>query len=112
MSLEELVARLAWLNAQIEELTIQRDEIKTELRGLAVVDAEHPNAELQTENGTVALSVNRRLDVRKVMAAYPVTQYPRFYKPTPDTAALKKGLAPEAYEGLMSVVGEAKVTLR
>ena len=45
---------------------------------------------------------SRRLDKKKLMAAYPFAEHPELYKPEPDAAAVKKALEPEEYESLCS----------
>lgn len=109
----QLAREYAAIQAQIAALTERADEVKAKMRSLAQIDVDHPSAEIKTDAGlTITLSANRRIDVRKVMSLYPVHEYTHFYKATPNAAAIKAAISPDAYESLMSIVGEPKVSLR
>lgn len=111
--LDSLVQQHTLLTEQIEKLEAERTYVKGRMRELATVDAQTPSVVLESTSGLkVTVAVNRRLDAAALAQRYPVTRYPMFYKAVPDTAALKATLSPIEYEGLMAIVGEAKVTIR
>lgn len=110
---ENLARELAMIKSRIEQLEARADEVKAKMRALAKLDEQHPNAEIKTPSGlTIGLALNRRIDVRRVMATYPVHEYPHFYKAVPNTTVIKAEIGQNAYDRLMAVSGEAKVTLR
>lgn len=73
------------LDAQVKELTKQRDAIKVKLLKYA---EEHDN-KAETANYTVVRIPAYRFDAGKVMKAFPPSKYPDFYKLTVDTEAVK-----------------------
>lgn len=87
---QELVAEYIDLQAQIAERQERVDQIKALLADLDVGKHDY-------DTGTVTISPNRRLDAGAFTKAFPVTQHPAFYKPSPNTTAIKKEIGENAY---------------
>lgn len=104
VDLEQLTRERATITAQIDELTARKSAIDDLYR-------EHLDFGTTPLAGLkVSIQHNRRLDPAKVMAAYPVTACPEIYKPTIDTTAIKKHIAPIDLEPFY-VEGVAKVVV-
>ena len=88
MTNSELAARRDHLDEQIKRLTDERDQINDLIR--------ENNGMGNNEAGdwTIQLQVNRQLDKARFMQRFPVAQYPHFYQPTVDSAAIKQFIAP------------------
>lgn len=100
-----IVKEYVRLAEQREHINQQMDAIKAELRGLGT--GSHEIAGVK-----VSISPNRRIDPKLVEQEFPVAKHPELYKATPDTAALRKHLAPIRVEQLMTEIGEPKVSIK
>lgn len=88
IDLDAITAERAQLVALIDELTQRKNAIDDVYREHLVFGT-HTLAGLR-----VSVQHNRRLDNAAIMQAYPVTACPELYKPTIDTTAVKKYIAP------------------
>jgi predicted nuclease with TOPRIM domain len=85
--LRNLAARYTEINEQLERLEEEKSMIAEEFRSLG--QGNH-----DAGDWTVQVTKNRRLDNAAFEAAFPVAQYPQFYKPTVDISAAKEEIAP------------------
>jgi len=102
--LQNLVREYAELQARTAPDLARMDEIKKHLRALDY--GSHDIAGLK-----ISVSRNTRLDAKAFSEKYPVLQFPHFYKSAPDSAAIKKHLAPVEIEDL-STEGDPRVTIK
>lgn len=87
--------------AELEQLAMHRAKIAEEIKNLDDLRKEYDEkiaglaGEGTTPAGDYKITVTRprRLDAKKIEAAYPVTQHPTFYKRAVDTTAVKKAIA-------------------
>lgn len=100
----DLAREYATLQDRVAPDLARIDEIKKLMRGLDY--GTHDVAGLK-----VSVARNSRLDAAAFAAKYPVLQHPGLYKSAPDSAAIKKNLAPAEIETL-SVAGEPRVTIK
>lgn len=95
--------------ADLEQLAMHRAKIAEEIKNLDDIRKEYDEkiAALAGEGTTqagafkVTVTVPKRLDAKKIEAAFPVAQYPTFYKRAVDTTAVKDHIAKvdlEAYQ--------------
>ena len=102
--LQDLVREYADLQARTAPDLARMDEIKKHLRALDY--GSHDIAGLK-----ITVARNARLDAGAFAEKYPVLQYPHLYKSAPDSAAIKKHLAPVEVENL-SNEGDPRVTIK
>ncbi|PWH05218.1 hypothetical protein DEO23_14150 [Brachybacterium endophyticum] len=87
--------------SELEELAMHRAKIAEETKNLDTLRKEYDEkiaalaGEGTTQAGPYKISVTRarRLDAKKIEAAYPVAQHPEIYKRAVDTDAFKKTVA-------------------
>ena len=105
MTTEELVARRVHLKDQAERIADELKQIDEKLREAFKFGNNDAG------DWTVQLSHNRQLDKARFMQRFPVAQYPHFYQPTVDTAAIKDFIAPRELEAFYNE-GAAKIAVK
>lgn len=90
-NIEQTCQQILHLDAQIAQLTDQADQLRAHL---AALGAGKHNAGPYS----VQITVAKRLDAKKLQAAYPVAQNPAFYQPKLSTTAVRKHLSQAALE--------------
>lgn len=103
--LQALTHQYTDLTYTINEATDRRKHIAEQIVALTG-PGKHP-----VDGLTVSVTVPRRLDAKALAAAYPVTQNPILYKPTIDTAAVRKHIADAALDAFKTE-GNPVVTIR
>lgn len=91
--LADLAGAYASINAKIEELQEAKESIRDQIITLAGGFGTKAAGNLK-----VQIRHNRRLNQGRLIEAYPADEFPDLYKPTPDTTALKRYIAPAALE--------------
>ena len=102
---QRLAREYALLASEVEPMQARMDEIKKIFRNDLDFGA-HDIAGLK-----ITVAHNARFDAKKAAEIYPVDKYPAFYKTAPDSAAIKRAVAPAVYEAL-SNEGEPRVTIK
>lgn len=94
MTLAQTASRIQTINTQITQLTDEKNQLEDHIRTLI------PEGETREEDGyTISVRKGaRRLDTKKLAAAYPATHNPEYYKPTIDTTAIKRHIPTVALE--------------
>lgn len=101
---EDLVREYAALRDDLERITARKKEIEKALRDLDY--GSHDIAGV-----TIQIQHNRRLDPALLEDRYPVAKFPHFYRPSVNTAQVRKQLAPAEIDEL-SKEGDKKVLLK
>lgn len=102
---QRLAKEYALLASEVEPMQARMDEIKKIFRN----DLDFGTHDISGLKVTVAH--NARFDAKKAAEIYPADKYPAFYKTAPDSAAIKRAVAPAVYEAL-SNEGEPRVTIK
>ena len=100
-----LAAELANVLDAKKRLETREKDIKAMLRALG--EGTHEAGALK-----VIVSPNRRVSESRVKEHFPITEFPHFWKQSPNLDVIKASIAPLMYENLMSPVGDPKVTVK
>lgn len=102
----------------LEQLVLERQKHKETIDALNqrvdtinAILADHLPAGGTVAGYTVTVTTPRRLDPRKIEAAFPVAQHPEFYKRAIDTTAVRKHIAEVELEQYMTE-GKPTVTVK
>lgn len=98
-----VIAELAQVQEAKEKLEDREKELKAMVRQLGF--GEH-----KFTTGGISITPNRRLSAEKAEAAYPIADYPMFYKTSPDSPVIKAKIGQEKYDELMVEIGDPKVS--
>ena len=102
---EQLVREYAELEARIGPDLARMDEIKKYLRG----DLDYGSHEIS--GCKVSIGRNARFNAKRFEAAYPPVEYPQYYKPAPNTAAIKDDLSANQLREFQDE-GDPRVTIK
>lgn len=111
--LQDQLAPLAEHLAEVQRAVagLKREEAQIRAAIRALTDTAGPGT-YGAGNHAITISLNRRLDLDAVAAAYPPAQYPNLYTLKPDTALVRANLTPAQVDDLMVEAGEPRITVR
>lgn len=93
-SIQDAARQLAFIESEISGLTEQADQLRAYL-STRLGNGKHAAGQYQ-----VTITQARRLDPKKVTAAFPVAQFPGIYEPKLSTPALRRAVSQEELERL------------
>ena len=100
----DLIREYTHLQAKIAPELARIEEIKKILKGLDYGSHEIAGCK-------VTIGRNARFNSKKFEEAYPVTQYPQYYKTAPDSAKVKDSLSPAELREYQTE-GDPRVTIK